>query len=77
LELDKINNNTLWFQAIRKEMANVRIAFKVLDPSETLPIGYTTVPLRRIFNLKLDFTLKTRLVARGHVKNTPTELTYT
>ena len=56
MELGKISDNTLWLQAIRKEMANVKIAFKVLDPNETLPIGYTKVPLRMIFNLKLDFT---------------------
>jgi len=76
LELDKTNGNTLWLQAINKEMPNVRIAFKIVEPNDTVPIGYTKVPLRMIFDLKLDFTHKARLVEGGHMTNTPTELTY-
>ena len=76
LELDKTNGNTLCLQAIRKEMANVIIAFKVLEPNDTLPIRYTKVPLKMIFDLKLDSKCKARLVAGGHMTNTPTKLTY-
>jgi hypothetical protein len=31
VRLDKENNNTLWQDAVRKEMKNVRIAFKILN----------------------------------------------
>jgi len=37
-------------------MANVKIAFKVLESNGRLLIGYANVPLRMIFDLKLDFT---------------------
>jgi hypothetical protein len=31
VKLDKENDNTLWQYAVRKEMKNVRIAFKILN----------------------------------------------
>jgi hypothetical protein len=31
VKLDKENDNTLWQDAARKEMKNVRIAFKILN----------------------------------------------
>jgi hypothetical protein len=31
VRIDKENNNTLWQDAVRKEMKNVRIAFKILN----------------------------------------------
>jgi len=57
-------------------MANVRIAFKIVEPNNTVPIGFTKVPLRMIFDLKLDFMHKARLVVGGLMTSTPTELTY-
>jgi hypothetical protein len=41
LTLDKKNGNTLWWDAILKEMANVRIAFDVFDgEKKDLPPGF-------------------------------------
>jgi hypothetical protein len=40
VKLDEVNGNTLWQDAIRKEMNNVRIAFKVLDGEEAIPPIY-------------------------------------
>jgi hypothetical protein len=37
LKLDKENDNTLWKDAVRKEMKNVRIAFKILNGEESAP----------------------------------------
>jgi hypothetical protein len=37
VKLDKENGNTLWQDAIRKDMNNVRIAFKVLNGEEDTP----------------------------------------
>jgi hypothetical protein len=31
LNIDKENDNTLWQDAVRKEMNNLRIAFKILN----------------------------------------------
>ena len=36
-ELDRINGNTFWADAIKKEMENVKIAFNVLDEDTRVP----------------------------------------
>ncbi len=40
LELDKKNGNTLWANAIAKEMKDVCVAFKILVVGQSAPIGY-------------------------------------
>jgi hypothetical protein len=40
VKLDEVNGNTLWQDASRKEMNNVRIAFKVLNGEEAIPPTY-------------------------------------
>ena len=37
--LDAKNGNTLWADAISKEMANVKVAFEVLTYGKSVPIG--------------------------------------
>jgi Reverse transcriptase (RNA-dependent DNA polymerase) len=70
---DKENGDTQWCDAIMKEMGNVRIAF---EPVEKPPPGYKKVDLILIFDIKMDFTRKARLVARGDMTDTPPTLTY-
>jgi hypothetical protein len=36
VRLDKENYNTLWQDAVRKEMKNVRISFKILNGEESV-----------------------------------------
>jgi hypothetical protein len=74
--LDKENGDDYWEKSVAKEMKNVRVAFRVLENDEHLPVGYGQIPCRLIFDVKLDFTRKTRLVAGGHVTDTPPILTY-
>ena len=76
LALDKQNNNTLWYDAIQKEMRNVTVAFEILEKGQPPPPGHQFVTLRMIFDLKMDFTRKARLVAGGHLTQTPASLTY-
>lgn len=59
-----------------KEMHNSAIAFEFLTPGENIPIGYKKIPLHIIFDVKMDFTRKFRLVAGGHVTKVPLNLTY-
>jgi hypothetical protein len=40
LAIDKDTNTTFWHNAIQKEMRNNRLAFKFLEDSECVPIGY-------------------------------------
>ncbi len=75
LELDKENRDTLWYDAIQKEMQNVKVAFEVLQEGKAPP-GYKRIPCRMIFTLKMDFTRKAQLVAGGHVTDPPATSTY-
>jgi hypothetical protein len=37
--LDRINGNTLWIDALKLEMHDVRVAFEVLENGERAPEG--------------------------------------
>ena len=77
MELDKQNGNTFWQDSIAKEMKNVRVAFKILDDNEEVPIGYKFIRCHMIFDVKMeDFRRKARLVAGGHMTDTPAAITY-
>jgi len=67
--MDATNKNTLWADAIAKEMRNVRVAFNILpDDEDPLP-GYQFVRCHMIFDVNMeDFCRKARLVAGTHDK---------
>jgi len=64
--LDQQNGNTLWQDAIAKEMFQVGVAFKILGDDENLPVGYTQSSGHIVFDVKMDFTRKARWVKDGH-----------
>jgi len=77
LALDKKNGNTLWADAIAKEMKNVKIAFDILEDGVDAPRGHKQIRCHMIFDIKMeDFRRKARLVAGGHLTDTPKCLTY-
>jgi hypothetical protein len=62
--LDKGNDSTLWQDAARKEMKNVRIAFKILNGEESIPPTYQEINCHMIFYVKMDdFRRNARFVA--------------
>lgn len=75
LQLDEENGNSLWHDAIQKELKNVQIAFKFLAEDAPTPIGYKQIPCHIIFDIKMDFTQK-RFMAGGHKTDPPSMLTY-
>ena len=75
--LDKKNVNTLWTDAIAKEMKDVIPSFKKLYHGEIVPIGYQWINCHMIFDVKMeDFRRKARLVAGGHMTDPPATITY-
>ena len=42
-EIDSRNGNTMWRDALRKEMYNVRVAFEILDEGTHVPHGWKRV----------------------------------
>jgi hypothetical protein len=67
-EYDTGNGNTLWSEAIQKEMKQLKDfdTFEVLGEGEKPPEGYTFVPLHWVFDVKFDGRRKSRLVAGGN-----------
>ena len=76
LELDKTSGTNLWKEAIEKEMANTKVAFRILNDNEKIPVGYKMIACHMIFDVKMDFTRKARYVARRHMTTMPVALTY-
>jgi hypothetical protein len=54
LALDRKNGNTLWADAIAKEMREVRIAFNILPDGGSAFIGYQKIPCHMIFDVKME-----------------------
>jgi hypothetical protein len=76
-ELDKKNGNTLWADAIAKEIRDVSVAFSILPDGQPAPVGYQKIPCHMIFDIKMeDFRCKARLVAGGHMTKAPATITY-
>ena len=59
-KIDLANGNSLWHEAIEKEMMNVGIAFEVLEDTDNMPVGWHLVTGHIIFDVKMDFTRKAR-----------------
>jgi hypothetical protein len=76
LRIDKETKTTYWADALAKELKNSRIAFKFLLEGDKAPVGYTFIRCHWVFDVKMDFTRKARLVAGGHMTDPPTTLTY-
>ena len=63
--------------AILKEMKNVRVAFYILKMGDRVPICHKQINCHLIHDVKMeDFRRKARLVAGGHMTETPKCMTY-
>jgi hypothetical protein len=77
VRLDKENDNTLWQDAVRKDMKNVRVAFKILNGEESVPSTYQEIRCHIIFDVKMeDFRHNLRFVTGGHTPDTPHAMNY-
>ena len=62
---------------ISKEMTNVRVAFDILKDGYRAPIGHKQINFHLIYDVKMeDFSRQGRLVAGGHMPETPKCMTY-
>ena len=77
VKLDEQNGNTLWQDAVRKEMGNVKVAFKILHGDEKVPPSFQQIRCHLVFDVKQeDFRRKARFVAGGHRTEAPAFSTY-
>jgi hypothetical protein len=73
-EIDAKNGNTLWADAIKKEMTNVGVAFEILPEDGQPPPGWSKVSGHIIFDVKMDYTRKARWVLNGHLTPDATDV---
>jgi hypothetical protein len=66
IEIDRKNGNTLWQDALLKEMGNVCVAFEILGPGMKAPPGWHKASGHFVFDMKMDFTRKARWVKDRH-----------
>ena len=64
-DIDKENGNTLWIDAIKRKMENVSVAFKLIEDGKEPSASHKQVPFHKIYDIKMNFTRKARLVAEG------------
>ena len=77
LYLDKVNGNSLWADAITKELGEINMfkVFRAVLESDNLD-EYQKIPYHIVFAVKFDGRRKARLVMGGHVTDTPKEDVY-
>ena len=76
MAIDKRNGNTLWKDALEKEMTEVGIAFEVLNDGQHAPVGWRKTTGHLVWDVKMDFTRKARWVLDGHKTPDPIGSTY-
>ena len=76
LEIDRETNTTFWRDAIRKEVGTVLPALEVLKRGDSAPVGSTLIDFTIVFDVKMDFTRKARICARGDQTDPPASITY-
>ena len=71
LAFDKLNGNTLWRDAINKEMGNLKVAFDILPEGVKPPVVYTHASGHLVFDVRMTLKRKARWVKDGHKTPTP------
>jgi hypothetical protein len=76
-ELDEANGNTLWKDAMSKEIDNIQ-AYNTFKDMGTVPYvpGYKKIIVHFVFAIKHDLRHKARLVAGGHLTEPTMEGSY-
>ena len=76
LRIDKETGTTFWRDAIKKEMDTVRVAFKILEDGQQVPVGSKFIGVHLVFDVKQGtLQRKARLVCDGS-KTDPEVPTY-
>jgi hypothetical protein len=80
MTLDKENGNTLWGDAEHAELSSIQgfQAFSDRGPRDNakIPAGYKRITVHMVYAVKHDGRHKARLVAGGHLTDTPVDSVY-
>ena len=61
-DIDKANDNTLWRDALNKEMENLKVDFSILLDGKYLPVHYAKASGYFIFDVRVALELKEKWV---------------
>ena len=75
--IDRANGNSLWCDALAKEMMEVGVAFEVLEACARPPHGWNRVISHLIWDIKMDITRQAQWVLDRHKTPSPEGSTYT
>ena len=76
LGIDNQEINTFWQDSINKETKNCRLEFELHNQYEKVPVGYKKSTCHSIFDIKMDLIRKSQYVAKGHLTDPPSSMTY-
>ena len=62
ISVDTKNENTLWYDALIKDIFEVEIDVKILGDHDNIPVGYTKTSQQLIWDVEMGFTCKTRWI---------------
>ena len=71
--IDEKNGNTLWQDSIDLDMNTILPAFDILPYGQKAPPGYVKSSGHIVFDVKMDFTRKSRWVKDGHLTKDPVD----
>ena len=73
---DQENGDTLWQDAMSKEVKNLRIEFEIGEVRDPNPVGHQQIRFHTIFDINIEnFKRKARFFAGGHTTETLETLT--
>ena len=70
------NGNSVWVDAIQKEMENFGVAFTLLPSVKKSPPGWNKASVHLVFNFKTELTRNEMWVKDGHSTPEPTTSSY-
>jgi len=76
LEIDRETGTKFWEEAIRKEVGTVKPALEIKATEAAPPVGSALIDLTIVFDIKMDFSRKARICARGDQTDPPSAITY-
>ena len=85
LDIDRVAGIDFWRKAVNKEMSKVKVMWKANEnftPEQIRSqktneyIGFQEIGCHLIFDVKMDFTRKSRFVAGVHTTEAPASITY-
>jgi hypothetical protein len=76
LQIDQETGTDYWTVALAKEMKNMWPVFEFREAGSSAPVGSTHIDLTVVFDVKMDFSRKARICARGDQTDPPSSITY-